>query len=199
MATYDEYNQPVDDQGAGYMGPPATSGLATTSLVLGILSIPCLWIISGLPAIILGMIAIGSINRSRGRLMGKGLAVGGIVTGILGSLCWTGGGVLFYVGLEEATKQVRIELNNNPVARQHLGEVKSVSINWTATMEYAEKHPNEQNMVVFDLEGSKGRGKLIAKSGGGAGGKVIERGRLQLPSGEEIEISGNGAPDRRRK
>jgi hypothetical protein len=59
----------------------ATSGLAIASFVLSLVF--CLFIIGPVLSIVLGLIAIGSINRSEGRLQGKGLAV----TGILISLC----------------------------------------------------------------------------------------------------------------
>lgn len=54
-----------------------TSGLAITSLVLGILSIFTLFLTS-LPAIILGIISIFKIEKSAGQLKGKGLAIAGI-------------------------------------------------------------------------------------------------------------------------
>src|SRR3990172_9577430 len=59
---------------------PRTSGMAITSLVLGCSSFMC-WIFTGLPAVILGAVALMKINRSGGQLKGEGLAIGGIVTG----------------------------------------------------------------------------------------------------------------------
>jgi hypothetical protein len=59
---------------------PRTSGMAITSLVLGCVSF-FFWILTGLPAIVLGISALVRINRSNGRLKGDGLAIGGIVTG----------------------------------------------------------------------------------------------------------------------
>ena len=61
-------------------GPPRTSGMATASLVLGICSI-IFSILTALPALILGTVALVKINNSAGRLKGSGLAIGGIVTG----------------------------------------------------------------------------------------------------------------------
>jgi hypothetical protein len=59
---------------------PRTSGMAITSLVLGCASFMC-YIFTGLPAVILGILALRKINRSGGQLKGDGLAIGGIVTG----------------------------------------------------------------------------------------------------------------------
>lgn len=63
------------------------SGLATASLVLGILSlalvIVCVGPVLGIPAVIFGHIALSQIKRSGGALCGSGLAIAGLVTGYL--------------------------------------------------------------------------------------------------------------------
>lgn len=63
---------------------PKTSVQAIWSLVLGILSIPCLWILGSIPAIILGILALRNIDRSPDTLKGRGLAIAGIATGAAG-------------------------------------------------------------------------------------------------------------------
>jgi hypothetical protein len=62
-----------------------TSVLAIVSLVLGILSI-CFTVITGLPAVLLGVIALIVIAGGGGRVRGTGLAIAGVVLGLLGSL-----------------------------------------------------------------------------------------------------------------
>ena len=63
--------------------PPAgavegkTSGLAITSFVLGMLSLFCA-ILTGIPAIICGIISLVKISKSQGRLKGNGFAIAGI-------------------------------------------------------------------------------------------------------------------------
>ncbi|MBX3179733.1 MAG: DUF4190 domain-containing protein [Candidatus Hydrogenedentes bacterium] len=64
---------------------PRTSGLAIASLVLGILSL-FLTILTSIPAIICGILALTRISSSRGQLAGRGLAISGIVTGVLFAL-----------------------------------------------------------------------------------------------------------------
>jgi hypothetical protein len=66
------YGQPTE--------PPRVSALAVASLVLGLL-----WLfgVGSLLAIIFGGVAIHQINISRGRVTGKGLAVAGLVLGIV--------------------------------------------------------------------------------------------------------------------
>ncbi len=61
---------------------PQTCGLATTSLVLGILSIFCN-IFTAIPAIICAIIALVKISKSQGRLKGNGFAIAGIAVPIV--------------------------------------------------------------------------------------------------------------------
>jgi hypothetical protein len=63
-------------------GPLKTSGTATLALVAGVLSFFCLFGLGGLLAIALGWLAHGEIERSQGRLSGRGLASTGIGLGI---------------------------------------------------------------------------------------------------------------------
>jgi prepilin-type processing-associated H-X9-DG protein len=65
--------------------PIETSNKAVWSLGLGVLAF-FLSILTGIPAIVLGLLGLREIEKSRGRLQGKGLAIGGIVTGGIGTL-----------------------------------------------------------------------------------------------------------------
>ena len=65
------------------------SALAICSLILGILSLMCLGMFSGIPAIICGHLAHSHIKRSDGALHGGGLAIGGLVTGYIGTVLTT--------------------------------------------------------------------------------------------------------------
>lgn len=81
---------------------PTTSGKAIASLVLGIGSLVCAFF-TGIIAVALGIFALSNISRSNGRLQGNGLAIAGIVTGVMGCL-WT----LILIGmLLPAVSQVR--------------------------------------------------------------------------------------------
>ena len=61
--------------------PAKSSGLAIWSLVLGILSLTCFWLLTAIPAVICGHVAYSRIRRSAGALSGEGLALGGLITG----------------------------------------------------------------------------------------------------------------------
>lgn len=65
--------------------PARTSGKAIASLILGIASLICT-VLTGIPALILGIISLVQIHRSHGRMSGQGLAIGGIITGALGCM-----------------------------------------------------------------------------------------------------------------
>lgn len=58
-----------------------TSGAAVASLALGIISMCCFGPLTGIPAVILGIVALSAIAQSQGLLKGRGMAIGGIVLG----------------------------------------------------------------------------------------------------------------------
>jgi prepilin-type processing-associated H-X9-DG protein len=64
-------------------GKVGTSGKAIASLLLGISSLFCT-VITGLPAIILGILGLSEIEKSGGRRTGKGMAITGVVFGAIG-------------------------------------------------------------------------------------------------------------------
>jgi hypothetical protein len=58
---------------------------AITALVLGVLSMTCMGLFAGIPAIVIGAMSRKEIDRSQGALTGRGIAAGGIVTGLFGT------------------------------------------------------------------------------------------------------------------
>jgi len=90
----------------GVQQPPKadrTSILAVTSLVLGLLSLPCCFIpvvgpALGLVGIVFAIASMIFISSAQGRLGGRGLAIGGLVCSILGTL----GGIFVLVGVSQA-------------------------------------------------------------------------------------------------
>ena len=64
-------------------------GLAITSMVLGILSLcGCFGPVSGIAAVIIGVVAGNGMKRSK-NFEGKGMATAGVVMGIIGAILWT--------------------------------------------------------------------------------------------------------------
>jgi hypothetical protein len=83
---------------------PQTSGPAIAALVMGILSIvACLGPITGVPAMVVGRRATRDIDASGGELEGRGMATGGVITGLIGSVLWTLIVVLLIIGLVAAS------------------------------------------------------------------------------------------------
>ena len=87
-----------------------TSTLAIVSLILGIASFVCS-LLAGIPAIILGIIALSKIGKSNGRLQGGGLAIGGIVTGVIGCLLSVALLIPAVMAVRSAAKQVETQNN----------------------------------------------------------------------------------------
>jgi hypothetical protein len=65
--------------------PGRSDSRAILALVLGLLSMSCMGLFAGIPAIVLGSMSRKEIDRSQGALTGRGIAAGGIVTGLFGT------------------------------------------------------------------------------------------------------------------
>jgi hypothetical protein len=89
--------------------PPQTSGKAVATLVLGLLTF-CTGL-AAIPAIILGIMGLVEIGRSRGRLGGKGLAIAGLVTTALGGACFVFILAFSVLGVREAAARMVVQNN----------------------------------------------------------------------------------------
>ena len=76
------WQQPPSPQGMpGMMQPTGQEqGLAIASLVMGVLGLICIPILAPI-AVVLGFIALGKANNDPARYGGRGLAMGGMITG----------------------------------------------------------------------------------------------------------------------
>jgi Domain of unknown function (DUF4190) len=84
MPSFYAYGAP-QPRGAPTVPPPKRDSRAVGALVLGVLSMTCLGFLAGIPAIVLGAMSRKEIDRSQGGLSGRGIAAGGIVTGLFGT------------------------------------------------------------------------------------------------------------------
>ena len=64
-----------------YVPPPTTSGKAVASLICGFLFF---FPPTAIAAVVLGHISLSDIRKSAGRIMGRGIAIGGLVLGYFG-------------------------------------------------------------------------------------------------------------------
>lgn len=69
--------------GYNLLQPTTTSGLAITSLVCGIIGLISCFILLGIPAVICGHMALSQIANSRSLVVGRGMAIAGLVCGYL--------------------------------------------------------------------------------------------------------------------
>lgn len=67
-----------------------TSGKAIASFVLGLISLVCA-LFAGIPALVLGLLALSDISREPQRLKGRGLAIAGVALGSIGCVLGTVG------------------------------------------------------------------------------------------------------------
>lgn len=78
------YLSPQSQNPQGYVKTETSAG-AIWSLVLGILGVAtCLSPLTAIPGLICGFKSLGTINRSQGRIGGKGMAIAGIVLSFIG-------------------------------------------------------------------------------------------------------------------
>jgi hypothetical protein len=105
---------PPPPPGGGYVPPPPfgytgaavagrrTDGLAIGALIVGILSLVCFWpaclgIILGPAAAIMGFISRQRIAASAGTVSGGGLALAGLILGIIGFVASAAWAIIFIV------------------------------------------------------------------------------------------------------
>jgi hypothetical protein len=84
-------------QMGGYASP-RNDGMATASLILGILGVVCCGILAPVAAI-LGFMSRNRIAQSGGALGGGGLAMAGLILGIIGTVLWIIGIIFYAVNL----------------------------------------------------------------------------------------------------
>ncbi|MCK5890637.1 MAG: DUF4190 domain-containing protein [Aeromicrobium sp.] len=72
----------------GYGMPSKTNGKAIASLVLGIVSLFCFGLITGILAIVFSRLATQEIESSQGTQTGAGMAKAGLIMGIIGLVLW---------------------------------------------------------------------------------------------------------------
>jgi hypothetical protein len=100
----------------GQFGPPRTSKLAITSLILGILSLPLVFVGIGplvaLVGLILGIVGIVGAQRKN---LKRAVGIAGIVLSLIGLI---GGGFVLAAGLHAVNQCKNVDKNNTTVYDQ---------------------------------------------------------------------------------
>lgn len=102
------------------------------------------------------------------------------------AICCGGGYFAMQKGLDVFAESVKEDLRNDPVIRQQLGEVQSVEMDFSAS---AQASQGDQQVMVFDVEGTKGSGRVRGEVMKSDPNQVrLENARLELPDGSTHEL-----------
>jgi hypothetical protein len=123
-------------------GRKKTSGMAIASMVSGICTyVLCASIVTGIPAIILGHLALGRIKQSRGGLSGKGMAIAGLVMGYLSVLLIP---IMLALALPAVNQAV-----TKAKQTQSLANIRQISV---SCIKYAQTHGGSFPASLEELE-----------------------------------------------
>lgn len=108
------------------------------------------------------------------------LGVGGLAV-----LCCCGGSIGAAIfGLNITTTEVANELRDNPKFREHIGELQTLSIDWTRS-----SAEDDGDTFVYNAKGSKGSGVVTVKHiTDDDGNEEIIDASLRLPDGRQVQI-----------
>ena len=133
-----------DFAGAGELG---TSGKAIASLALGFLSCAC---VPGIIGAVLGILALGDIAKTKGRLGGRGLAIGGLVLNCVGMLCAL---LLIPMAMMSALLVPAVTSAREAARRaQCVNNLKQIGL---AMHEFADKENHLPSPAILDKQGTR--------------------------------------------
>ena len=122
-------------------------GLATASLVCGILSLVGCCLFSGIPAVICGHKAMGKIKRSNQTLTGEGLALAGLITGYIGIAL-----TMIILPIQAASAiPAFVKARQQAIERSCVNNLRMLE---AAKDQYALDHSNQYPHAIADLIGA---------------------------------------------
>lgn len=127
----------------------------------------------------------------------KGCLIAVVVVFLLMFLVCCGGGVaMVYFGTNALGEVVISQVENDPAIVEHIGDVESCSLDFSATAKAAEsaEQPGDQTPIAFEIKGSKGSGTLLLMQEAG-NQEAFSSGTLVLPNDERIPLKELGKPD----
>lgn len=97
--------------------------------------------------------------------------------------CCSGALGLTYLGWHIIEDELLMELRDNPIIREHLGELKSLDLDVSKSL------VTEDDVSVFDAVGTTGSGELtVTHVTDDNGDEQITEATLRLPNGQVIEV-----------
>ncbi|MBL8891001.1 MAG: hypothetical protein JNL67_13550 [Planctomycetaceae bacterium] len=131
-----------------------------------------------------GLQAHASYSPKKSNPMKVVLIVFGMVAA-MGLLCCVGVGGLAYFELRNMAEEVKVELAAVSEIKEHIGDIRSFRTDYSASFEY-----EDADTYVYDIEGTKGNGRVQVQHITGPSGKeVLVSGELILPDGQVIPLS----------
>lgn len=116
-----------------------------------------------------------------------------VVVVLVIGLCACGAGAMFF-GYNQIQSVVGEELKKqlvgNPVLEEELGEDFTMEMSIMETANRVQQNPDEGERIVFIVEGSKGKGKLIAEPGPGQ--NELRNVQLEMEDGRVIDVPTGG-------
>lgn len=147
-----------------------TSGLAITSLVLGILSYLCFSIFASIPAVICGHIARSNIRNSQGRLKGDGMALGGLISGYINIAL-----VPLFIILAIATPAFSNARNQAQEVRT-MNDARQIGL---ACIQYASDHDGKYPDSLEELAANQAFDRTVLQRPGTAGFDYFGKGKTE--------------------
>ena len=113
------------------------------------------------------------------------------ILGVLGLVCCGGVVAVTYWTMNAASGVIgntAVEtFKSNPDVVNELGEIKSSKMNFMATGEETNKKGGGAQVIVVDVEGSKGKGQFIFEMDPNS--QDIGKAKLRMSDGREIELA----------
>jgi len=99
-------------------------------------------------------------------------------------MCCGGGYALIGFGMNVVAEDIRMQLRDHPTIQEHIGEMESLDVNFTASM----AHPDDDTFI-YEASGSKGKGELTVQSITlDDDSEDIRAATLRLPDGQTFEL-----------
>jgi hypothetical protein len=86
--------------------------------------------------------------------------------------------------LQIVTTEIEDQLSDNPVMREHIGDIESFEMDWSRS--FADE---DDDTFIYQVRGSKGEGRVTVQHiTNDAGDEEILSAQLRLPSGETFDL-----------
>jgi hypothetical protein len=102
-----------------------------------------------------------------------------------------GGNAFMQAGMNLVGEQIKPSLQADPVVQEHIGDIKKISMNFTASTQEAQRsqQAGEPQRMVFDVEGTKGKGQIIGTNMEQGGQPRLKNAELRMSTGETYPLT----------